>query len=241
MVRTSLDSVGSLSIRQPREGYRFSMDPVLLSAFVDLNKNTPKHIADLGSGTGIAGLLLARRLPKARITLVELQSELHKLALENIEANGLSSRVNALNLDIRQMRGELAGLDAVVANPPFRRPGTGRISARGDGQSGLARHETELPLDELCFAAARALKGRGRFYIVYLPERLLRLTDALREARLEPKRLRFVHGRQGLEARILMMEAVRDGKPGLKVEPPLYIYADESDEYTEEVASIYES
>jgi len=234
---TTLDSIGGLSIRQPLRGYRFSMEPVLLSAFVSLR--APKRIADFGAGSGVIGLFLARRFPAAKVTLVEMQGELYDLCLSNIEHNGLSGRVDALRMDIRQMRSALSGLDVVVSNPPFRRPGTGRISKKGGGQCATARHEKDLELDELCASAARALRGRGRFYLVYHPERLVELMDSLRDARLEPKRLRFVHGRTGLEARMLLMEAVREGSPGLRVEPPLYIYKDGSDEYSQEVSEMY--
>ena len=237
MPETTIDTIGGLSIRQPRHGYRFSMEPVLLSAFVGLK--APKRIADFGAGTGVIGLLLAQRFGRAKITLVELQDELYELCLFNIENNSLGQRVEAIRSDIRKLRPALTGLDIVVSNPPFRRPGTGRISTKGKGQSALARHEKGLQLRELCRAAARALRGRGRFCLAYHPDRLVELMDSLRAARLEPKRLRFVHGRAGLEARIILMEAVRDGNPGMKVEPPLYVYKDASGEYTDEVSKMY--
>jgi len=234
MGETTLDSICSLNIRQPSHGYRFSMETVLLSSFVSLK--APKKIADFGAGSGVIGLLLASRFRKARVTLVEMQAALFDLCLVNIAENGLSGRVDALNLDIRKMRSDLSGFDVVVSNPPFRRPGTGRVST---GQRASARHEGDLPLSDLCASAARALRGRGRLYLVHLPERLLEIMDSLRAARLEPKRLRFVHGRLGLEARMMLVEAVREGRPGLKVEPPLYIYKDGSDDYTQEVSEMY--
>jgi tRNA1Val (adenine37-N6)-methyltransferase len=237
MGETTLDSIASLSIRQPLRGYRFSMEPVLLSSFVSLK--SPRMIADFGAGSGVMGLLLARRFQKARVTLVEMQKALFDLCLRNIEENDLSGRVEAIRIDIRKIRSELSGLDVVVSNPPFRRPGTGRISRGGGGQRASARHEGDLPLDELCASAARVLRGRGRFYLVHLPERLVELIDSLRAARLEPKRLRFIHGRQGLEAKMILMEAVRDGSQGMIVEAPLYIYKEGSDDYTEEVTAMY--
>jgi len=236
-VETTLDSIGSLNIHQPLSGYRFSMEPVLLSSYVDLK--SPGKIADFGAGSGVMGLLLAMRFKNARVMLVERQKSLFDLCERNIEENGLTGRVEALRLDIRKMRSELSALDAVVSNPPFRKTGTGRISARGEGQCASARHEGDLTLEELCASVARALRGRGRFYIVYHPERLVELVDSLRAARLEPKRMRFVHGRLGLEAKVLLLEAVRDGKPGMKVEPPLYIYREGSDDYTEETSAMY--
>lgn len=237
MSGSTVDTVAGLTLRQPVEGYRFSMDPVLLSAFV--TSTSPKTIADLAAGSGIIGLLLARRYARAHVTLVEMDPALYGDCLHNIELNGLDERVDALNLDVRRTVGQLEALDLVVSNPPFRAPGTGRISKKGEGQRASARHELDLPLDELCRAAARMLRGRGKFCLVYHPERLLELVDSLREARLEPKRMRFVHGRLGSEARILLMEAVRDGRPGLKVEPPLYIYEQGSQEYTPEVRAMY--
>lgn len=237
MGETTLDTIGSLSIRQPRAGYRFSMEPVLLTSFVNLK--SPKRIADFGAGSGVMGLLLARRFKRARVTLVEMQGALYDLCVSNIEENGLDGRVEALRLDIKKMRSDLSGFDVVVSNPPFRKPGTGRISPKGEGQRASARHEKDLPLSELCASAARALRGRGRFYLVHHPERLVELIDSLRAARLEPKRLRFVHGRLGLEARMILLESVRDGKPGMRVDPPLYIYKEDSDDYTEEVSHMY--
>jgi tRNA1Val (adenine37-N6)-methyltransferase len=213
------------------------MEPVLLSSFVTLK--SPRKIADFGAGSGVMGLLLALRFPKSRVTLVEMQKALFDLCLRNIDDNGLSGRVDAIRIDIREIRSELSGLDVVVSNPPFRRPGTGRVSRRGGGQCASARHEKELPLGELCASAARALRGRGRFYLVHHPERLVEIMDSLRAARLEPKRLRFVHGRQGLEPKMMLMEAVRDGNPGLKVDTPLYVYKEGSDKFTEEVSGMY--
>lgn len=208
------------------------MDAVLLASFVELK--TPKKIADLGAGCGVVGLILARRFPRSKVALVEMQEEMHGLCLRNISENGLADRVSAIHADLRRLR--LEGMDVLVANPPFRRQGTGRIAK---GQAASARHELELQLDELLRSSARALKPRGRLYMVYHPERLADLVQGMRSVRMEPKRMRFVHGRQGMEARIVLVEAVREGRPGLIVEPPLYVFADGSKRYTEEVEQMY--
>ena len=209
------------------------MDSVLLASFVDIKGH--KKIADLGAGCGVVGLILAKRFPRSHVTLVELQDGMFELCTLNIEANEMQGRVHALHADIRKLKIEV--MDVVVSNPPFRRPGTGRI-AKGDAAS--ARHELDLPLHDLLRAAARALKPRGRIYMVYHPERLAEMIDAMRSVRIEPKRLRFVHGRQSTESRVVLVEAVREGRLGLKVEPPLFVFKDDSDEYTAEVAVMYQ-
>ncbi|MGD2080448.1 MAG: methyltransferase [Nitrospirota bacterium] len=233
-METTLDSIGGIKVYQRRRGYRFSMDSVLLYAFVDLER--PKKIADLGAGSGVVGLLLAKRYPFASVTLVELQEGLHGLSKKNIGANGLGDRVEAVRADIRGFREGACEFDLVVSNPPFRRGGTGRLSA-GD-EKARARHELELTLGELLEAASGLLRNRGRFSIVYHPERLVELIDSLRAAGLEPKRLRFVHGNVNAEAKMVLLDSVKGGRRGLKTERPLFVYrADGS--YQDEVAGIY--
>jgi tRNA1Val (adenine37-N6)-methyltransferase len=235
-VKTTLDTILDLRFHQHLDGYRFSMDAVLLADFV--RARTVRNMADLGAGSGVVGILLARRYPKAEVTLVELQKGLHSLCERNIKENSLEDRVRALRADIRELAGELTGLDLVVSNPPFRRPGSGLLS---EGEEKIiARHEVALTLPELARAASGMLKARGRFCLVYLPERLADAVQTLRESRLEPKRVRFVHGRMGSEARIMLLEAVRQGRPGMKVEPPLIVYEDDGKTYTREVRRMYE-
>jgi tRNA1Val (adenine37-N6)-methyltransferase len=236
IVETTLDGIRDIKVYQNREGYRFSVDAVLLSAFADMRY--ARNIADLGAGSGIIGLLLARKYPKARVMLVELQESLYRLAVKNIALHGLEDRVSAVLSDITHLRdaNEYMSHDLVVSNPPFRKPATGRLSA---GQErAIARHELALRFADLACTAAFLLKSKGRFFMIYHPARLLEVTDMLRQNRLEPKRIRFVHNDSAAESKIVLIEAVRDGKAGVKIERPLYIYnADGS--YTAEVSGMY--
>ena len=234
-LETTLDTIKDVRIRQSKNGYRFSMDAVLLASFVDMK--VLKRAADFGAGSGVVGIMLAKRYPKAEVTLVELQEGLHGLCLENVRGNALEGRVKALCADIRELGQELQGLDLVVSNPPFRKPLSGRLSR--EEEKAIARHELELTLPELVKSASRSLKARGRFCMVYLPERLADVVAECRGADLEPKRLRFVHGRSGAEARMVLVEAVKQGRAALKVEPPLFVYEGRGQDYTTEVLEMY--
>ena len=233
---TTLDGIRDIKVYQNREGYRFSVDAVLLSAFV--NMRHARQIADLGTGSGIIGLLLARKYTGAKITLVELQQSLYRLAVRNIAMNDLSGRVEAVLCDIRQVKEMFTYMsyDLVVSNPPFRRPATGRLSV-GEERA-IARHELALQLSDLALAASYLLKVKGRFFMIYHPERLLEVFDTFRQNRLEPKRIRFVHNDITAGSKIVLIEAVREGNPGIKIEKPLYIY-NEDGSYTDEVSSMY--
>lgn len=237
MMETTLDGVRDIRVYQNKEGYRFSVDAVLLASFV--NVRHARRIIDLGAGSGIIGLLLARRYHLASSVLVEFQESLFTLARRNIGLNGLEDRVEALQADIRDLRGGdwSQGFDLVVSNPPFRCPSTGRISV-GEERA-VARHEIALRLADLAATASRLLKDKGRFFMIYHPGRLLEVFDTLRANRLEPKRIRFVHNSIGAESKIVLIEAAKDGRQGLKIEGPLYVY-DEGGGYTHEVQRMYE-
>lgn len=232
---TTLDTIKDVRIRQRSGGYRFSMDAVLLASFVNIR--ALRRAADFGAGSGVVGIMLARRYPKAEVMLIELQKGLHSLCEENVRENGLKGRVHAVRADIRSLGPEVSGVDLVVSNPPFRKPLSGRMS--GEPEKAIARHELELSLPELVRAASGALKVRGRFCLVHLPERLADIVAECRASGLEPKRLRFVHGREGSEARMVLLEAVKQGRAALRVEPPLIVYEGRGQDYSREVREMY--
>ncbi|MFN3739397.1 MAG: tRNA1(Val) (adenine(37)-N6)-methyltransferase [Thermodesulfovibrionales bacterium] len=239
----TLDSICGLKIYQNKKGYRFSVDSLLVFSFVNLSH--AKKIADLGAGSGIIGLLLARRYKDSKVYLIELQKSLYENCKKNIEVNNLAERVVALNEDIRLIAKARAiqglednSFDLIVSNPPFRRLKTGRISP--EDERALARHEITMELKDLLKASYRLLKAGGRVCFIYLPERLAEVLLTLRNTGLEPKRMRFVHSKFNEQARMVLIEAAKERKPGITVEKPFIIY-NEDGTYTDEMASIYES
>lgn len=226
---------GRLAIRQHRNGYRFSIDAVLLAGF--LRPADGWRLVDLGTGCGIVALLVAMRFPAVRVVGVELQAALAALAAENAQANRLSDRVRIVHHDLRRLSRQTVGggADLVVANPPYRPRGSGRVNP--DGERAVARHELRATLADVLDAARRLLDRGGRFVAVYPAVRSVDLIHGLRTAALEPKRMRIVHSRADGEARLVLVEAVRGGRPGVTVEPPLPIY-DAAGDYTPEVAAI---
>ncbi|MEW6214309.1 MAG: tRNA1(Val) (adenine(37)-N6)-methyltransferase [Nitrospirota bacterium] len=238
----TLDSIRDIRLYQSRTGYRFSVDALLLFNFVNLR--SVSSIADLGAGSGIVGILLAKKYPDADITLIELQDSLVKLAEKNVTLNLLEDRVRVIKADIREIKTcHLLSVtpyyfDLVVSNPPFRRLKSGLIST--EDEKAIARHEIKLRLGELIDAASSLLRAKGRFCIVYHPYRLSELVETLNKRDLEPKRLRFVHSNISSEAKLILLEAVKGGRAGLKVDKPLYIYK-ENGSYTDEMKELYES
>lgn len=228
----TLDTIREIKMFQPKTGYRFSVDALLLYDFVNVRR--ARTIADLGAGSGIIGILLAKKYTEADVTLFEIQKGLALLAEKNIAMNSVNGRVRVIKSDLREIAGHpySNSFDIAVSNPPFRKEISGLLSP--EEEKAVARHEIKLRLPELIRAAYFMLRAKGRFSLVYLPERLMELMTGLKKERMEIKRLRFVHSDPASEAKMVLVEAVKDGRTGLKIEAPLYIYS-RSGEYSDEM------
>jgi len=240
----TLDTIRDLKLYQPKSGYRFSVDALLLSAFVAVP--VAKRIADLGAGSGIIGMLLARKYSGSRVALLELQDTFVRLAEANVKQNHLEGRVSVVACDIRAVGKNgltdpllpKGSYDIVVSNPPFRRPKTGLVSP--EEERAIARHEIRLRLPELIGAAQYLLRSKGKLFLIYHPERLAELILSLKEGNMEIKRLRFVHSSSGSEAKMVLVEALKDGRTGVKVERPLCLYDGEGG-YSQEIRALCHS
>ncbi len=228
---------GRLVCRQPASGYRFSIDAVLLAHFC---RPAPgETVVDLGAGCGVVSLILAHRHPTIDLVAVELQPELVRYCRQNVEENGFADRLRVVAGDVQDIRRLLPpeSCQRVVVNPPYGRPGRGRTSR--DTGSRTARHETAATIDVFVAAAAFVLQNRCRADFIFPVSRLPGLLSCLRQVRLEPKILRLVHGYPGADARLVLVEAMKNGGEDLRVLPPLYIYQHKNGPYTDEVTHIY--
>ena len=213
---------GSIRMHIPDAQFCLSTDSMVLADFCRLPPRA--RVLDLGCGCGALGLLLLGAAPELLVDGIEIQPGAAKQAARNAEGNGLSGRFRVFCGDLRQMPPEIApgSYDCAVSNPPYYPPGSGHL--RREDSLSIARSELLCPLDALCAAAARALRWGGRFFLVHKPERLTDLLCALRAARLEPKRIRFVRHRAGSPVSLVLLESRLGGRPGLQYEPDLVLY-----------------
>jgi len=227
---------GGLKVLQKKEGYRFSMDAVLLANFVTVKQN--ERIADLGTGCGVIPLIVAFRNPTSSITAVEIDETVALMARESVAMNNLSDRISVLAKDIKDLAGfcTAGSFDVVITNPPYGKVHAGRISP--DSKRALARHEITGNLADFLKSAAFLLKFRGRLAIIYPAGMLTELIIRLRERDLEPKRLRMIYTGKDRGAKLVLLEAVRGGGREVEVLQPLFIYDDEGN-YTEEFKQMY--
>lgn len=227
---------GKIRITQNRTGYRFSIDAVLLAHFAD--PRSGNKVLDLGTGCGVIPIILAYRQPNISIYGVEVQATLAELAVNNVKENRLEDRITVLCTDMKLLKPAMTTgpVDLVVCNPPYRRQGSGRINP--DAQRAVARHEIKANLNDIIQTSHRMLRTAGRLILIYTAGRLTAILSKMRIEGIEPKSIRMIHSRHDSEATLILIEGVKGGRPDLKVAPPLIIY-DRSNDYTEEVASMF--
>jgi tRNA1Val (adenine37-N6)-methyltransferase len=228
---------GKIKVVQEKDGYRFSIDAILLASFVWLRRG--ERVIDLGTGVGVIPLILSKRGEGAeQIVGVEIQRRLAELAKRNILINGLKGLITIYQGDIRGLNNTFppSFFDVVVTNPPYYRVSSGRINPRS--QKAIARHEVTCNIDDILQIAYYLLKEGGRVFVIFPARRAITLLDSLRSATLEPKRLRWVHSREGEEAKFILTEAHKGGGEGVEVLPPLFVYSDMGS-YTPEMEILY--
>ena len=194
-------------------------DSFLLSSLPHLKPGL--RVLDLGAGSGLLGMLLLRRCSDITVTGLELDPLAAALGQRNAQENGLS-QLSFQQGDLRDSKAIPAGqFDLVICNPPYFPAGSG-ASAPGAARR-TAREEVSCTLEDVCYAAARALRWSGSFCLVHRADRLTDVLCAMRASRLEPKRLRFVQKTAATAPSLLLVEGRLGGNPGLKPEPPLIL------------------
>ena len=199
------------------EGDSVGGDSLALAAFA--SEETGRIGCDLGCGSGILLLLSALAQPGRIMHGVDIRQSALNSCRSNLRANALSDRCTVEHCDLRYTAFPLFSMDFVLSNPPYFPAGRGAVSP--DRERAAMRTESAT-VSELCAAAARLLKDHGTFYFVHRAERMAELFSALREAGLEPKRVRLMASAPGSVPALFLCAACKGGAAGIAWEPTLY-------------------
>lgn len=236
MVNIHLEPLGGgISIYVSKE-FVFGTDAVLLADFA---RPAPHNIAcDLGTGCGIIPLLWMRERSPRTAVGVEIQKEAFELLDRSIEYNNIEERLSFVQGDLREIEKVLKcdGYDLVTCNPPYKQEGAGEVADKP--QRSQARHELTCTITDAVHAANKLLKYGGRFCVCQRPERLCDVICAMRNEKIEPKRIRFVQQRTSTAPWLVLVEGKKGARSGIICEKTLLIESPDG-EYSEEMRRIY--
>ena len=243
-MNTNLESIipllnKNLKIIQRSDYFNFSIDSLLISEFVNIQKNT-KKILDLGTGNAAIPLFLSKKT-SAKIYGIEIQEVSYNLALRNININSLNEQIYIIydNMKNYSKYFNSGSFDIIISNPPFFKINENTNFLNELKQLSIARHEVEINLEELVKIASELVKDRGYFYLVHRADRLSEILNNLLNYRFEAKKIKFCYTTKYKNAKIVLIEAIKNGKPGLTILPPLIINK-ENGEYTDEILKMFE-
>lgn len=228
----------NVHIIQNPDMFSYSLDAILLAHFAGVKGKGAGLTVDLGAGTGAVGLFYSPKVI-GKIKLVEIQPELAEMAQRSIEMNGLQKRVSVLLSDMKDIFNDIqpGSVETVLSNPPYF-PLNDMTKTNHDTHYELARHELTIDLPGLAQVANKLLKNNGKFYMVHRPDRLTDVFSAFEQRKLRIKRMQFVYGKSDREANMVLVEAIKAGRPGgVRIMPPIIAYTPENN-YTSQVEDI---
>lgn len=226
-----------LKVIQQKDGFCFGIDSVLLSDFAkDIKKEAVG--LDLGTGTGILGILLCGKTELSKIYGIEIQEQVAEMAKRSIQLNGLESRFEIINKNIKELDNifEKNSFDFIVTNPPYKKLNTGKINEKD--KKIISRHEVTATLTDFINISYKMLKDKGTLYMVHRPDRLVDIIYEMRHNKIEPKEIKLVYPYENKEPNLVLIKAIKNGGQFLKIDKPLYIYREDG-KYTEEILKIY--
>ena len=223
-----------------KDGLTFGTDAYLLAAYV--TSSPTAHAIDLGSGTGILPMLLTARKKINTAVAVEVQGDFAELIERNANLNNMSGQITALCIDLRELPNSALPsecADIVLSNPPYMKADSGKPNQHA--AKFIARHEVCGNIGDFCRAASALVKYGGKFYCVYRPDRLADLFAALREHKLEPKRMTPVAATPDMAPSMVLVEAKKGASPSLTLTRTLFLYENDGKTQTADAARIYET
>lgn len=223
---------GRLKIFQPKRGFRFGIDSVLLANFITLKPG--ERIAELCAGTGVISFIALLRYPRAKIYLLEIEDLYLKALTLGIAKNSFEKRALVIKGDALKPPFRPGFFDVIFSNPPYFKRESGRKSPLE--MENIARREEKFDLKAFLKAVSFLLKNSGRFYLIFTAFRFAELIYSLKEVKLEPKVIRLVHSYPKDEARLVLVKAIKGAREETRLLPPLFIYKDKGKNYSEEVA-----
>lgn len=237
IVKNKLLNYSNAYIYQDTEYFKMSLDSLLLAKFVTINMRD-KNIIDLATGNALIPMLLTYRT-KAHICGVEIQEEVYNLANLSIKKNKMTQQISLINEDVNNITDYFKPdtFDVVTCNPPYFKTNN-TLFENNNIIKASARHEKLLTLEDILRVSKYLLKNNGRLAMVHRTERLMEILFLMKKYNIEPKKIRFVYPNNAKNSDLVLIEGTLNGKSGLKIMNPLFVYV-KKDVYSKEVKDMF--
>jgi tRNA1Val (adenine37-N6)-methyltransferase len=225
-----------LVLYQPKNGYCYNSDTHFLYSFIVENfkkyKNIKGELLDIGSGSGILGLLVAKDFDKLKLNQCEIQKMFQFFTAKNSFTNKIDSNLYEGSYEHIEFGKRF---DICISNPPFYHCDV----IKSDNQSlKIARYNDSLPLEVFIKKTATILNNEGKFFFCYDVKQINEILLLLNKYKFNLEALQFVHPKESKEATLVLVYAKRNSKSLTKILKPLIVF-DKNNEFTSEVQEIY--
>lgn len=223
------------NIYQDTELQSVTLDSILISDFVKINRRS-KNILDIGTGNAIIPILISKRT-SANITGVEILEKSYNIALKNVEENNIS--INLVNMDVLEYaKNKHQEYDIIISNPPYFDDEENVLQMKQNAYKQIARNFKKLNFEDLIRVSSYMLKNNGHFYVVIRAKSLNNFIILLEKYNLSAKVLKFVYTKNNTNAKLVLIDCIKNSSKDLIVENPIYVY-DENGNKSEYINSLY--
>lgn len=223
------------NIYQDTELQSVTLDSILISDFVKINRRS-KNILDIGTGNAIIPILISKRT-SANITGVEILEKSYNIALKNVEENNIS--INLVNMDVLEYaKNKHQEYDIIISNPPYFDDEENVLQMKQNSYKQIARNFKKLNFENLIRVSSYMLKNNGHFYVVIRTKSLNNFIILLEKYNLSAKVLKFVYTKNNTNAKLVLIDCIKNSSKDLIVENPIYVY-DENGNKSEYINSLY--
>jgi len=225
-----------LFLYQPIDGYCYNSDTHFLYNFIIENlqkfKNIKGELLDIGSGSGILGLLVSREYDNLKLNQCEIQKTFQFLSLKNTEINKQNTLLfkgSFLELDFDKK------FDMCISNPPFYHS---NVVKSENKNLKIARYNDSMPLEDFIKKSSSILKDSGKLFFCYDVKQINAILLFLNKYKLNLEALQFVHPKASKDATLILVYARKNSKSLTKILKPLIVF--DNLNFTDDVNKIYE-